>query len=66
MVRLVGFQKPIRRGRPQSVRMAVVSHEAGVATCNCGWVFVHNRDKVREAAMQRHVDKKHDSQAMWL
>jgi hypothetical protein len=52
---------------PKSVRIAVITTGlAGAITCNCGWVKRHPRKTVREDAAQRHLDKKHFGQAMWI
>jgi hypothetical protein len=52
---------------PGTVRMAVITdNPAGGVTCNCGWRKLHPRKSVRENAAQRHLDKKHFGQGMWL
>lgn len=50
----------------KSVRMAIIHVEAGYVTCNCNWSKVHHRDKVLTEAAQRHLDKKHGGQGLWL
>jgi hypothetical protein len=63
--RLEGFQKP----RGQSVKpvgLAVVKTDGGVASCSCGWEYGHTRDKVREDAVDRHLDKKHNGRGIRL
>lgn len=53
--------------KPKKVRMAVVSRdEAGLLVCNCGWHTWHVRLKVAEERAAKHVDRKHQGQAMWL
>lgn len=66
MIRLEGFQKPVTRGNSKPVRLAVVSQTGGLATCNCGWAYVHNRDKIRENAIDRHLLKRHGGQGIRL
>ncbi len=36
----------------------------GRATCSCGWSFFHKREKVREDAVDRHLDKRHNSRGI--
>lgn len=69
--RMSGFQKPIDSGERREVRVAVIRSgetDQGVrfAECSCGAPFTQRRDKVRESAIQAHLDKKHGGRGMWL
>ncbi len=48
------------------VRMAIVRREDGGITISCGWAKVHPRVKVLEDAAERHLNKKHGGQGLWL
>lgn len=65
-----GFQKPLRpqkmgRARratkPKPVGMAIISYVGpGAAACSCeGWTYRHQREKVLEDAIDKHLNKKH-------
>ena len=62
-----GFRKPLDNGKRKDVKLAVVSnlHEVGAAQCSCGWAYAHPRTKVREDAIQRHLDRQHNGQGLW-
>lgn len=69
--RLSGFQKPLDDGKRRQVRIAVVTQGqtdqgAKFAECSCGAPFVQKRDKVRENAIQAHLDRKHGGHGLWL
>lgn len=69
--RLDGFQKPLDSGQRRKVRVAVIrtgETDGGTkfAECSCGKPFVQKRDKVRETAIQAHLDKKHGGRGLWL
>lgn len=64
--RLEGFQKPIDSGKRTPVSMAIVTQGDGYAKCSCGQPFVQHRQKVREDAIQRHLNKKHGGQGLWM
>lgn len=60
-----GFQKPLDSGKRKEVGLAVISYiEAGGAMCSCGWGHFHSREKVREDAIDRHINRKHQGRAI--
>lgn len=61
----LGFQKPVGT-KSKPVRVAMIQSEGRAIGCSCGWGYMHKREKVREAAAQRHLDKHHGGQGMWL
>lgn len=61
-----GFQKPLDSGKRVEVVMAILHDQGSHATCNCGALFTQRRKKPREEAMQKHLDKKHEGQGLWL
>ena len=62
-----GFQKPLDSGKRREVGLAVISYiEAGGAVCSCGWGYFHNREKVREDAIDKHIDRKHQGKGIRL
>lgn len=64
--RLEGFQKPLDDGKRKQVRIAVIRTGDGGALCSCGAPFTQRRKKPRDEAIQKHVNKKHGGQALWL
>lgn len=58
--RMGGFQKPLDDGKRKPVRVAVITTGDGHAQCSCGAVFTQSRDKVREDAIDKHLNKKHN------
>ena len=61
-----GFQKPLS-GEPQPVGIAIVRTSGDTITCSCGgFAKRHARQKVREDAAQRHLNRRHYGQGMWL
>lgn len=59
-----GFQKPKRAKKTREVRLAVISYEDIWALCSCGWAFGAKRDKVREDAVDRHLERKHNGRGI--
>lgn len=61
-------QPKARAVKARDVRMAVITTtETGASVCSCGgFTYWHTRAKVRETAIQRHLDRKHGSQGLWL
>jgi hypothetical protein len=59
-----GFQKPVSEPGKRQVGLAVVSYDGGRAQCSCGWGFTHTREKVREDAIDRHLDRKHQGRGI--
>lgn len=65
MNRGAGFQKRVRPEDGRDVRMAVVSTEGITAVCSCkGWTYSHQRSKVREDAVDRHLAKRHHGRGL--
>lgn len=50
----------------QDVATAMLRTTGPVVTCSCGWSTVHPRAKPREETAQRHLDRHHGGQAIWL
>jgi hypothetical protein len=66
-----GFQKRIDTGERRKVKMAIVRSgqtDNGIefAQCSCGAPFKQRRKKAREDSIQRHLDRKHGGQGLWL
>lgn len=67
-----GFQKPLSDpASAKPVGLAVISYERiGIrqyAVCSCGgWSHSHNRPKVLEDAVDRHLSKRHDGRGIRL
>lgn len=69
--RLDGFRKPLDTGQRKKVRLARISQgqtDGGIkfAQCSCGAPFTQRRDKVRDAAIDKHVKTKHNGMAVWI
>lgn len=62
-LRMAGFQKPekepVRRGF--SVGVVAYTSEQSVR-CNCRWTYKHQRNKVLEDAIDKHIRTKHGGQ----
>lgn len=61
-----GFQKPASAPGAKQVNLARISYENGWAKCSCGWAFGHLREKVREDAVDRHINKRHAGRGIRL
>lgn len=62
--RLSGFQKPLRQPVKQ-VGLAIISYEAdNVAQCSCGTALYHQRAKVCEDKIDRHIAKAHNGRGV--
>lgn len=59
-------QGKIDDGKRVEVGIAVINQGDGCAQCSCGQPFIQPRRKVREDAIQRHLDEKHGGQGLWL
>ena len=57
--RMEGFQKPLDSGRRKEVGLAVITLGENYAMCSCGKPFTQQRERVREDAIDRHLDRKH-------
>lgn len=56
---LPGFQKPMS-SPPKAVGLAVISQgDYGRVRCSCGWGYQHKREKVREDAVDKHIESIH-------
>lgn len=56
----------IDSGERVPVGMPVITQHGTHALCSCGQPFVQPRRKVREEAIQRHLNAKHGGQGLWL
>lgn len=62
-----GFQKPLRSPSRRAVGLARISYvDGGGVVCSCGWTYVHVREKVREDAVDRHINRKHNGRGIRL
>lgn len=53
--------------KAREVRIAILTESDKHIECSCrGFVKVHPRSKVRGDSAQRHIDKKHGGQALWM
>lgn len=61
-------RKPVVDRRPKPVGIAMITEpQPGALACSCeGFATVHPRKKVREDKAERHINRKHDGQAVWL
>lgn len=61
-------RKPVVDRRPKPVGIAMITEPVeGSLACSCeGFATMHPRRKVREDKAQRHIDKAHYGQAVWL
>lgn len=64
--RKVSRNRKVGQGKQQPVKVAIIRFDDGLITCSCGWAAVHQRNKVREEKAQRHLDKRHKGEGMWL
>lgn len=49
-----------------SPSIAQITQDGAVIGCSCGWTGHHRRTVIREDKAERHVNKRHGGQAMWL
>lgn len=59
-----GFQKRTKPSKFKPVGMAIVKTLAEHAECSCGWTNSHSREKVREDAIDRHLNKRHNGRGL--
>jgi hypothetical protein len=61
-------RKPITDRRPKEVGIAMITEPMeGSLVCSCnGFATVHPRKTVRERQADRHIERKHNGQAVWL
>ena len=59
--------KPLK-SEPKPVGIAMITEpQPGAIACSCGgFVFIHQRQKVREDRAQAHLDKKHNGTGAWM
>lgn len=57
---------PIDTGKRVQVRLARISYGDNYAVCSCGKPFTQHREKVREDAIDRHINKKHAGRGIRL
>lgn len=48
----------------KQVGMAVIQYQGTGVGCNCGWAYAHAREKVREDAIDRHLNKRHNGRGI--
>lgn len=65
-----GFRKPIDSGKRVEVGLAVITYgvvgDRGYASCSCGQPFTQRRTKVREDAIDKHLNEKHAGRGIRL
>lgn len=62
-----GFQKRTPPHRFKPVRLARITYYGDTRVdCSCGWSFGHVREKVREDAIDRHLEKRHSGRGIRL
>lgn len=61
-----GFQKRTKPNEFKDVRLAVVKQDRETVYCSCDWEFKHPREKVREDAIDRHLNKRHGGRGIRL
>ena len=61
-----GFQKRLSPEQWSDPRLARISYSEGSAVCSCGWVTHHQRAKVREDAIDRHLMRRHAGRGIRL
>lgn len=50
----------------KKVGLARISYDGMFVACSCGWTYGHIREKPRENAIDRHLDKKHNGRGIRL
>lgn len=66
-LRQQGFQKQTNQPGAREVGLAVITyHDTAQVGCSCGWGYIHTREKVREDAIDRHLDKHHQGRGIRL
>ena len=62
-LRMAGFQKPEKVVGTKKVSVGVVSYQTAQSVrCNCAWTYKHQRNKVLEDAIDKHIRTKHGGQ----
>lgn len=61
-----GFQKRLSLPKSKTGGLGIVSTEGDRSTCRCGWGYEHQREKVREDAVDRHFIKRHSGRGIRL
>lgn len=61
-----GFQKPASQPGAKSVSLAFIRYQGTTAICTCGWVGSAERLKVLNKSIDKHVNKQHNGQAVYL
>lgn len=59
-----GFQKRTDPKDWTQPRMALISYYADGVKCSCGWFNTAKREKVREDAIDRHLDRRHNGRGV--
>lgn len=62
--------KSFRKRKPEkwtNPRMPIVRYETSeTVKCTCGWDYSHQREKIREDAIDRHFLKRHQGKGIRL
>lgn len=45
-------------------RLAMISYDDVTVACSCGWDYYHPREKIRENAIDRHLNKRHEGRGI--
>jgi hypothetical protein len=61
-----GFQKPVSAKEFKHVGLARITSAGDTSQCSCGWGYKHDREKVREDAVDKHLDKYHGGRGIRL
>lgn len=54
-----GFRKRLSQPGSKKPRLARIKYATDGASCSCGWVTVHQREKIVEDRIDRHLAKAH-------
>lgn len=59
-------QAPLAQPSTEVGLARISQDERGAVACSCGWLKIHARQKVREDAAERHLNRKHGGMGIWL
>jgi hypothetical protein len=60
------LQRKLKPHQWRDVKLAMVQQSGVEASCSCGWSYSHPRRKVREDAIDRHFEKRHQGRGIRL